>query len=273
MKKIIQANPVVWFIIITFLFSWGLWMLMILSGKGLLPFHFPTNFLGSFGPAFGAISVLWIIEGKSGVKRLLKSLFQWKSSIKTYLFALFIIVLIYGLSIFITFLINPSAIEINKTSNVVELIIYFFIVLIFGGPLGEEIGWRGFLQPKLQEKYNPLVTTITISAIWFLWHIPLFWLEGAAQAGESIPLFAVSIFTISFLFTWLYIQSNGSLLLAILFHTSINFISGIFVPAILPTIENNKTFNSISISILVFITALFVIKSLKQFKTKNKSNP
>ncbi|MFO7827983.1 MAG: type II CAAX endopeptidase family protein [Bacteroidales bacterium] len=271
MKKIIQANPIVWFIIITFLFSWGLWMLMILSSKGLLPFYFPTNFLGSFGPAVGAIIVVWVSKGKPGIKKLFKSLFQWKSPFKTYLFAFCLIVLIYGLSIFITFLISPSAIEFKKTPNVAELIIYFFIVLIFGGPLGEEIGWRGFLQPQLQKKYNPFLTTLIIAVIWFLWHIPLFWLEGAAQAGESIPLFAVTVFTMTFLFTWLYIQSNGSLLLAILFHTSINFISGILVPEILPSIENNKTFNTISISVMVLITLLFVAQSSKQFLIK-KSN-
>lgn len=265
MKKFIQANPIVWFIIITFLFSWGLWLLMILSNKGLLPFHFPTNFLGSFGPAVGAITIIWITKGKSDLKKLLKSLFQWKSSIKTYIFALFIIVLIYGLSIFFTYLINPSVIEFHKLPNVAELLIYFFIVLIFGGPLGEEIGWRGFLQPQLQKKYNPFITTIIIAVIWLIWHFPLFWLEGAAQAGESILLFGISVFIMTFLFTWLYIQSNGSLLLAILFHTSINFISGIIIPSILPTIEKSKIFNQISILVMVLITVLFVLRSLKQY--------
>ena len=84
----------------------------------------------------------------------------------------------------------------------------------------------------------------------------MFWLEGAAQAGGSIVYFALSVFSMAFLFTLLYIKSNGSLLLAILFHTMINYLSAFIIPSLLPATETDKSFGHISTYILLGIAFL-----------------
>jgi membrane protease YdiL (CAAX protease family) len=181
MKKLIQAHPVPSFIAFTFIYSWILWLLMILSARGMLPFKFPTNFLGSFGPAVGALIVTGVCDGKTGLKGILRSLIRWKVPAWSYLFAVLFIIIVYLITAGITFLIDSSLLKSGHLPRLSETLIYFVIIAFAGGPLGEEIGWRGFLQPQLQNKYTPLKTSIIIAAIWLSWHIPLFWLEGAAQ--------------------------------------------------------------------------------------------
>jgi uncharacterized protein len=271
MKKLIKSYPIASFIAITLIYSWTLWLLMILSKKGLLPFNFPTNFLGSFGPAIGALIVTGIILGKTGLIKILNSLIDWKTSAWTYFFAIFFIVAVYVLTIGVTYSIDPTILKLQKLPGFAEIIIYLFVIVIVGGPLGEEIGWRGFLQPELLKRFNPAITSLFIAIIWLTWHVPLFWLEGAAQEGGSIILFALSVFAMAFLFTLLYIKSNGSLLLAILFHTMINYVSAFIIPSVLPATETDKTFGHISTYILVGLGIIFFILYNRTYIAKQKA--
>lgn len=269
MKKLIQSHPVTSFVAFTLLYSWTLWLLMILSNKGLLPFKFPTNFLGSFGPAFGALIVTGIIQGKTGLKNILKSLINWKTSAWSYLFAIFFIIMVYVLTAGITYLINPTLLKLGRFPGFPENVIYFFVIAIVGGPLGEEIGWRGFLQPQLLKRFTPAKASLFIALVWLLWHIPLFWLEGAAQSGGSIIYFGLSVIAMAFLFTLLYLKSKGSLLLAILFHTMINYVSAFIIPGILPASETDKTFGHVSTYILFVLAIMFFIIYNRTFTAKN----
>ena len=50
---------------------------------------------------------------------------------------------------------------------------------LLAGPLTEEFGWRGFLQPRLRERYRRIHTTVVLAVAWGLWHVPLFLLPGS----------------------------------------------------------------------------------------------
>jgi len=116
-------------------------------------------------------------------------------------------------------------------NQLVQVPIFFLIILIIGGPLGEEIGWRGFLLPQLLKSKNGLLSSAILFVIWFAWHLPLFWLPGASQYGSPIGPYLLFFAAWSILFTWVYIGTSGSLLSALLLHTSINtfsnFMSGV----------------------------------------------
>lgn len=272
MRKLIKSFPVTSFILLTLIYSWTLWLLMILSGKGLLPFKFPTNFLGSFGPAVGALIVTSAIQGRSGLKNIFRSLINWRCSAWSYLFAIFSIIIIYAITAGITYFIDPALLKFGKMPPLTESVIYFFVIAFLGGPIGEEIGWRGFLQPQLLKKFTPLAVSLFIAVIWLLWHIPLFWLEGAAQSGGSVIYFGLSVLAMVFLFTLLFLKSKGSLLLAVIFHTVINYVSAYIIPYILPATEKDKTFGHISTYLLIgTAVALFVIY-YKTFTSKQNSH-
>ena len=76
-------------------------------------------------------------------------------------------------------------------------IIVMIPMMIFGGGL-EEAGWRYILQPELEKKYPFTVSTIIVSVIWWLWHLPLFYIQGAAQYGQNYFAFGISVLGLSF---------------------------------------------------------------------------
>ncbi len=110
------------------------------------------------------------------------------------------------------------------------LLLTFLMTATIRGGI-EEPGWRGFLLPELQKRFNPLVASLIIAVIWNLWHIPLhingFYSTGvvAGMAGRSLFIIPLAIF-----FTWVYNKSGGQLLVLVLLHTSLNVVHGV-VPA------------------------------------------
>ena len=112
------------------------------------------------------------------------------------------------------------------THSPVEVIPLFLLAftlttLVRGGL--EEPGWRGLLQPALQDKFNPLVASLIVALFWSLWHLPLF-LNGfypeplvAGMVGGGIYRILLAIFL-----TWFYNRSGGNLLLLVILHTAFN---------------------------------------------------
>jgi len=92
-----------------------------------------------------------------------------------------------------------SAILLSKealVNQVVQLPLLYPIILIIGGPLGEEIGWRGYVLPRLLKQKSGLAANGIIFLMWTVWHLPLFWLEGSFQQGTSIATFLVVVATV-----------------------------------------------------------------------------
>jgi membrane protease YdiL (CAAX protease family) len=113
----------------------------------------------------------------------------------------------------------------------------FLRIAVLGGPFEEELGWRGFALPRLQSRWSAFRSAVALGVVWGLWHIPLYFISGTGQietAAGSGAAFAIVAFTVwttglSVLFTWLFNQTGGSVLIAMLFHASVNL--GAFVPA------------------------------------------
>jgi len=91
-----------------------------------------------------------------------------------------------------------------------------------GSALGEEIGWRGYVLPRLQTRMSALSASLILAPIWALWHLPL-WLQGKPfQTPTLYAGFVVSAFALSILLTWVYNSTGGSLLLVVLLHATVN---------------------------------------------------
>jgi membrane protease YdiL (CAAX protease family) len=89
------------------------------------------------------------------------------------------------------------------------------------GPLGEEFGWRGYLLPRLLTVYRPMVATLILGLLWAVWHYPLY----ARSVFASLPRassFTISVLCFSILMTIFWFRTKGNILVAILFHWSVN---------------------------------------------------
>ncbi|MCA9924692.1 MAG: CPBP family intramembrane metalloprotease, partial [Anaerolineales bacterium] len=89
------------------------------------------------------------------------------------------------------------------------------VTLFLRGPMGEELGLRGFALPRLQTRMSPFKASVIIGIFWAAWHIPVL----LNRDPVSIVAFLLLAFVLSFIFTWLFNGSGGSLLPVLLFHT------------------------------------------------------
>jgi membrane protease YdiL (CAAX protease family) len=88
--------------------------------------------------------------------------------------------------------------------------------------IGEEIGWRGFALPRLQSRHNNLTASLILGVLWAAWHLPNALIPGLDYYFYAFPAFLIWVVAMTVLFTWLAIHTQGSVLIAWIFHASIN---------------------------------------------------
>jgi membrane protease YdiL (CAAX protease family) len=230
-ESILTRHPLICYSIMAYGFSWLAMSPFVLSkdGAGFLSYKSPIGgdlslYIFSFGPALAAFIMTGVIEGRMGIRRLLGRIALWRVGLRWYLFAL------VGLPVILTLgtIVVPGNLASFKSMSPVSLLsayVPFFIypALLVGGPLGEEPGWRGFAFPRLQRRYGPLVGTLILGPIWAFWHLPI-WLTAWRVAGMqniyNVVLFVLFISLWTFVFTWVFNNTRGSVLMAILLHAS-----------------------------------------------------
>jgi len=108
-----------------------------------------------------------------------------------------------------------------------ELLSYavFFVwpALIAGGPLGEQIGWRGYALPHLQVLHGPVKASLILGLLWASWHLPI-WFSGqwTVPSVPNIAAYVVWITAVTIIYTWVFNNTAGSVLMAILLHASMD---------------------------------------------------
>jgi len=192
----------------------------------------PFTIITIWSPTISAIIVSGFIGGWTEIKKLLKGYIRWKVGIKWYIagFLLMIGPLIFaGL-----YLLLGGSAPGPVQGLTLPLIIIYLLQTLHSGPLSEEAGWRGFALPRLQKKYNAVISSLILGVIWACWHIPLYFVE----TRMPFYIFIFLVLIISILMTWGYNNTNGSLIITIIFHFSFNF-NGAFITGyfgLLPTL-------------------------------------
>ena len=130
-------------------------------------------------------------SGLRGVQDLLCSLTRWRTHPLWFLAALFLMLIIGLVGVPLTALLTGqtlgdlfSGIRSSETLN--HFGMTFLATALYGGPLGEEAGWRGFALPRLQKRFDPLLASVILGAFWGLWHLPLH-LNRLLQSGLREP--------------------------------------------------------------------------------------
>ena len=105
-------------------------------------------------------------------------------------------------------------------------LVFLGAVFLYGG--NEELGWRGFLQPLLEERLSYPAASLLTGAIWSLWHVPLWFVAGASQQNIPFLLFAALGIVLSFILAALYRQTQ-CVFFCSLFHGLTNTLLSLFV--------------------------------------------
>jgi membrane protease YdiL (CAAX protease family) len=204
------------FLVLAFALSWWAWPLAVRNPA--------SSAQVSFGPIIAAFSVAAVAGGRHQVARLLRAVVHWRVPWSRYVIAVagpFFVAAVIAMLASSFALIDPAAVgEAFRWSTWSAVPLLFVTTALLGGPLFEEVGWRGFLLDELQQRRTVLVATVVVALVWAAWHLPLLISE---PTGQRPPLpFLVWILGQAVVLTWIYNISSGSVLLAILFHTAAN---------------------------------------------------
>ena len=119
-----------------------------------------------------------------------------------------------------------SSVPYSNWYSALPLVIASGFVFRDAGPLGEELGWRGFALPRLLAIMEARWAALTLGAVWALWHLPAFFMSGLSQSKFQFGSFFFVVVGFSVFMTLLFIHTRGSVLLAgILPHMWFNGVS------------------------------------------------
>jgi uncharacterized protein len=207
--NLIKRNPLVSYFVLAYALAWILIPLVTRISLGFA-------FLALFGPAVAALIVTGITEGRTGVKHLLAKIVQWKVGWGWYVVAI-------GLPFVLAAAVWWLAGMPPRTPQPLSLTLILAALVI-----GEELGWRGFALPRLQERFSPLVSSLILGALWAAWHLPNALIPGLDYYFYAFPQFLIYVVAMTILFTWLANNTKASVLIAWIFHAAINASGAVF---------------------------------------------
>ncbi len=252
-------RPIISFVILTYLISWSVWCVGYYLGDHKI--GVPFLIIGSFGPAIAALT----IERLSQSSELKIKIFNLSSSLPNYLLSVLIFpVLFLLLILFLVLYMGYPQPDFSQIS-IINLVFLIPVNILFGGALGEEIGWRGFLLVKLNEQYSNMISSIFVGIIWALWHFPLF-LTDTYQ--NPMMQYLVIVILISFVFTFLLNRTINSIWPVVLLHASFNIsnmLMGVLFPESDGILEDDWNY-----FILFLIVIILFGYALKRIKIPNK---
>jgi membrane protease YdiL (CAAX protease family) len=185
-----------------------------------LPFE-PILIWASWTPNMAAFLVLGLVLREAGgIRKLVSGWGKWRVGVRWYVAAispLLVAFLAAGI------LLALGGRRTEPAGPVIGRLLMSFVLSIVTGALGEELGWRGFLLPRLQQRFNALTSGLIAGVVWAAWHLPLWALPG--YGWDAIPYwsFALGAISLSVLLTWVLNNTGGSLLLASLMHLMMNY--------------------------------------------------
>jgi membrane protease YdiL (CAAX protease family) len=268
--QFLREHPLVGYFLLAFGLQW-LWEIPIFAIWHQQKFG-PWVLLS---PSIAGFLMAWIIDGRVGVLQLLRRMVQWRVGLRWYAIALLCVPVL----LFLGILHVPGAFAAFQLPGISFLFTYVlvFALTLLTAPLAEEAGWRGFALPHLQTRHGPLRGTLVLGSLWAFWHLPI-WLfipgyvgAGSGFLGIGIPFLGWAVMTVAetVIFTWVFNHSRGSILLAVLFHTSVNVTYATLPGAFFPTLFPPERFATTAIPIF-FEIGFVLVASLVVVATRGR---
>ena len=208
------------FLVLTILLSFAITPLLSAAiAAGSLPPDV-ESFLVVIIPSLLAISLAGMTGGRKSISGLLAKLVHWRVSFKWYAIALAVALAVrLSMSLLALALGWIAQIQIRSWTPVQFLV--FFVMLYIAAAL-EELGWRGFALPKLLARRSTLFSALLVGIFWGTVHLALH-LPGLMLSSFPWPATLIQLVGLSVVITWLYVNTQGSLVIASLYHAAQSF--------------------------------------------------
>ncbi len=233
----LKRHPVLAYFILAYAFAWAVELPLVASAQGWLAFTVPPalHYLAAFGPLLAALALTAATaatDGRAGLRDLFAGLGRWRVGWGWALFAVLAPVALFAAAAITGYAITGRWADLALLGEV-DYLPYLtplgalgLWLLTFG--FGEEVGWRGYALPRLQQTHSALTATLLLGTAWAFWHLPVFFYKDTYMAMGlvgGLPMLLLSILAASLVFTWLYNSTHGSLLVVIVFHALFDFLS------------------------------------------------
>jgi len=220
--KIAERWPLQLFVVLTIGISWPAWgVLAVYDLEPGINLAGGLWLLGGLGPPIAGVVVVGLSEGIHAVRQFLRRLVMWRVQRRWYAVAILLPGAVVGAALIIDALLYDVSTPVPSVSLLPLFIGSIVANILIGGGL-EEVGWRGFVLPRLQAEYSALTASLLLGVLWIAWHAPLFVVPGAIQTELNPLPFLVQGIALAVVFTWLYNSTRGSLLLVVLLHGTVN---------------------------------------------------
>ena len=179
---------------------------------------------GTFAPSFVALVLIARESGRAGLRSLLRRVLDVRVSWQWYAFAVGYIAVLRLMAATTHRLIAGGW----PTFGTAPWVLIPFAILI-SAPVqaGEEIGWRGYALPRLAARFGFARASLLLGLLWGVWHLPLFVIPGHGNYGQSFWLFVLGSTALSVAMAWLFMNTRGSVGLAMLMHSAVNQTNGL----------------------------------------------
>jgi uncharacterized protein len=231
-RRSVDWTSIALFLVLAFGISWFVWMAMYVLG---LPWW--TYIWASWGPGAAAV-IVRAVRGEGFADSGLFRLGKGRAAVAAYAIALLLIPLAslastalgIGAGAFEVHwdaaggLASPNRIVLLVTENLglAGLVLSFAVLPLFPlAELGEELGWRDYLVPRLLP-VGTVPALLISGVVWAAWHLPFNLLLGYNKGAEGFPLFALDIVLFGSLLGYLRMRS-GSVWPCAILHAAYNY--------------------------------------------------
>ncbi|HEX2458332.1 MAG TPA: alpha/beta fold hydrolase [Vicinamibacterales bacterium] len=231
MKDWVKRHPLSSYFFVAYVVSWSIAVPLALQAQGFVFHRLPwsLHYLAAFGPAAAALLIARLLREpartaeRAEPRSVARGIFWWTVGVGSPLL-LFVIALVAARIAGQT---RPTWTSLGHINFLPDLGVMAWGLWFLTSGVGEELGWRGFALPRLQRTHSAMSSTLLLAIGWAGWHLPAFFYVPSytALGLRILPGFFLGVLAGAIVLTWLYNSSGGSVLTAVLWHASFNFVT------------------------------------------------
>lgn len=261
------------FFAVTFIWSWLVWLPLVLAGFGIIPLSrefmeqvsLPAIIVAAFGPAVGAFYCLRTLDGKGAILRYLRGILDLRLGWEAWIIPVIVVGGVTSAAWRLPEIFGAPHVS-NNFPFLLHSPVFLLIIGLFAGSQ-EELGWRGYILDPLEQRLGPWLGNLVLGVVWALWHLPLFFIPGNSQVYMPFAGFVLLTVGYSWFLSWVRAVSGKRLFSGIYAHGLFNVFGTIF-PTILTKPDCVQARYWVWV-ILIFVVG-FTTMAIRSFKRENR---